>query len=78
LDTSITILLGQLLDLAPNLTDYVKSQVFSEPITKSITMKMSKGQRRNAILHDKNSMITGAVVVDRGLRVIGVQVCKET
>jgi hypothetical protein len=50
LDKSITISLGQLLDLAPNLTDYVKSQVFPELTTKSTTMKMSKGQGRNVIL----------------------------
>jgi hypothetical protein len=33
--------LGQLLDLAPNLTKYVKAQVFEECIHKPTTMKMS-------------------------------------
>jgi hypothetical protein len=72
LDTSITILLGQLLDLAPNLTDYVKFQVFLEPTIKPITIKMSKGQGSNATLQDKNNVIARAVDVDRGLPVIAI------
>jgi hypothetical protein len=50
LDTSIRISLCQFLNLVPNITDYVKSQVFPEPITRSTTMKMFKGQRRNVTL----------------------------
>jgi hypothetical protein len=78
MDTSITISLGELLNLTPNLTDYVKSQVFPEPTTKPTTMKMSKGQGSNVTLRDKNSVIAGTMDVDRGLPVIAVQVGKET
>jgi hypothetical protein len=70
--------LEQLLDLVPNLIDYVKSQVFLEPATKPTTMKMPKGQGSNMTLQDKNNVIVGAVDVDRGLLVIAVQVGKET
>jgi hypothetical protein len=72
LDTSITVSLGQLLDLVPNLTNYVKSQVFPVPTTKPTTMKMPKGQGSNVTLQDKNSVIARAVDVDRGLLVIAV------
>jgi hypothetical protein len=36
LDISITISLGQLLNLTPNLTDYVKSQVFFQSLQLSL------------------------------------------
>ena len=42
LNMSITISLEQHLDIAPNLIDYVKSQVFLEPTTRPTTMKMLK------------------------------------
>jgi hypothetical protein len=41
-------------------------------------MKMSKGQGSNATLQDKNSVIAGAMDVNRGLPVIAIQVGKET